>query len=209
MDDVLQIVCEKIEVVDEEEVEVHLVEVSEYSEMIDEMYIITIIVVDDDEVELDEAEIDYIILIIDDIDDYEYRVIQNEQQNAMLDEDDELQVVDVDVDDYDVIDDEMDDIIDDADVMPQLVEVDEVDDVMLDDVDDVDWQLYVIHQNVDIILYDEIDMNVIDIAYIVLILLEVFYNITQIKEISLTWQYEDDEVVVIGLDDDEVQYAVE
>ena len=209
MDDVLQIVYEKIEVVDDDEVEVHLVEVSEYSEMTDEMYIITIIVVDDDEVELDEAEIDYIILIIDDIDDYEYRVIQNEQQNAMLDEDDELQVVEVGVDDYDVIDDEMDDIIDDADVMPQLVEVDEVDDVVLDDVDDADWQLYVIHQNVDIILYDEIDMNVIDIAYIVLILLEVFYNITQIKEISLTWQYEDDEVVVIGLDDDEVQCVVE
>ena len=75
MDDVLQIVYEKIEVVDDDEVEVHLVEVSEYSEMTDEMYIITIIVVDDDEVELDEAEIDYIILIIDDIDDYEYRVI--------------------------------------------------------------------------------------------------------------------------------------
>ena len=90
-----------------------------------------------------------------------------------------------------------------------MMEVDEVDDVVLDDVDDADWQLYVIHQNVDIILYDEIDMNVIDIAYIVLILLEVFYNITQIKEISLTWQYEDDEVVVIGLDDDEVQCVVE
>ena len=111
MDDVLQIVYEKIEVVDDDEVEVHLVEVSEYSEMTDEMYIITIIVVDDDEVELDEAEIDYIILIIDDIDDYEYRVIQNEQQNAMLDEDDEPQVVEVGVDDYDVIDDEMDDVL--------------------------------------------------------------------------------------------------
>lgn len=57
----------------------------------------------------------------------------------MLDEDDELQVAEVGADDYDVIDDEMDDIIDDADVMPQLVEVDEVDDVVLDDTDDVDW----------------------------------------------------------------------
>lgn len=75
MDDVLQIVCEKIEVVDDDEVEVHLVGVSEYSEMTDEMYIITITVLDDDEVALDDREIDYIILIIDDIDDYEYRVI--------------------------------------------------------------------------------------------------------------------------------------
>lgn len=149
---------EQLDVIDEaDEVEELVIVLDDYDvvdkEITDEMHLIF----DDDEVggidELD-ADLNDILIVEQEMDDYDLWVIYLELHNVMLDDDEvvcKINVVMVTQDDYDVIDDEIDDVCQ-TDVLLRLVEVDDDEEERgLVEVDDDDYLLFVIQLLADMI----------------------------------------------------------
>ena len=149
---------EQLDVIDEaDEVEEPVIVLDDYDVVdkgiTDEMHLIF----DDDEVGgIDELDVylNDILIVEQEMDDYDLWVIYLELHNVMLDDDEvacKINVVMVTQDDYDVIDDEIDDVCQ-TDVLLRLVEVDDDEEGKgLVEVDDDDYLLFVIQQLADMI----------------------------------------------------------